>query len=213
MKRVLGPGFQLVLLAVAVLGVGALHVVHWASPARYVGAVILLGYACWPLLESSAIKQETGRSPAQEDNGTYVIYALARLASVIITVAFASSATPPWWLILCGALLLAVGMVLRTVAIRTLGAQYSNRVRWTDRDTVISTGPYRVIRHPSYTGMLLGHLGLAAGIGSLPGLAVVILLLLPAIIRRIKVEESVLSRSAEWSVFAASRSRLVPWLW
>jgi protein-S-isoprenylcysteine O-methyltransferase Ste14 len=212
-KRAFRPEFQLVLLAVAVLGFGSLHIVHWASPARYFGIVILLSYTCWPLLESSAIRQETGRSPTQQDNGTYVMYALARLSSVVITVAFASTTTPPWWQILCGGLLLAAGIVLRTAAIRTLGVQYSNRVRWTEHDTVISSGPYRAIRHPSYTGMLLGHLGLAVGIGSLPGLAAVFLLLLPAIIRRINVEESVLSRNAEWSAFAASRSRLVPWLW
>jgi protein-S-isoprenylcysteine O-methyltransferase Ste14 len=213
MRRAFSPGVQLILLAVVVLGVGAVHLVHWAPPQSYLGALVLILYVCWPLLESAAIARETRLDSADQDSGTYVVYAVARVVTVVLVVAFAPGVTPPLWQPVLGVLVLVAGMALRTIAIRTLGAQYSNRVRWGSGNTVVSTGPYRVVRHPSYAGMLLGHLGLALGIGSIPGIAAVLVVFLPAVVRRIVVEERVLSASQEWSAFAASRPRLVPWLW
>lgn len=213
MKKAFSPGVQLILLAVVVLGVGALHLVHWTQPESLLGGLVLIGYVCWPLLESTAIARETKLDSADQDSGTYVVYAVARVVSVIVAVVFAPNIAPPLWVPVVGVLLLAGGMALRTIAIRTLGAQYSNRVRWGNANSVVSTGPYRVVRHPSYAGMLLGHLGLAVGAGSIVGVAAVVVIFVPAIVRRILVEENVLGASAEWSAFAASRPRLVPWLW
>jgi protein-S-isoprenylcysteine O-methyltransferase Ste14 len=213
MKKAFSPGVQLVLLAVVVLGVGAPHLVHWTRPESFLGALVLILYVSWPLLESAAIARETNLDPADQDSGTYVVYAVARVLSVVVAVAYAPNIAPPPWVPVLGVLLLASGMALRTIAIRTLGVQYSNRVRWGVTNSVVSTGPYRVVRHPSYAGMLLGHLGLAVGLGSIAGIAAVVVIFVPAIVRRILVEENVLSASAEWSAFAASRPRLVPWLW
>lgn len=213
MKRTLTPVALLTALAAIVLGFGWAHIAHWGAPGKYAGLAILIAYSCWPLLESAAMAREARRGPAEQDRGTYAIYASARAATVLACVGLAPDTGPPTWQLTAGIALLISGMVLRTVAIQTLGGQYSNRVRWDAGSTVISAGPYKVIRHPSYAGMLLGHLGLVTGIGSLAGVAAFTLLFLPAIVKRILVEENVLDGSPDWSAFAASRSRLVPWLW
>ena len=213
MKKLASPLLQLPVLVLLVVGIGWLHVGKWPDPERYLGGGALLLYSAWPLLEAAAIARENRRSSAEQDRGTYLTYAVARVVTVIITVALAASQAPPQWVVLAGMALLVGGMLLRTAAIRALGSAYSNRVRWDEQSTVVSHGPYRLLRHPSYTGMLLGHLGLAIAVGSVAGIVAVSLVLLPGIVRRVLVEERALSTSADWTRFAAARSRLVPWLW
>ena len=51
-------------------------------------------------------------------------------------------------------LLIYVGMALRLYAITRLGAFFTTTVTVADQQTLIEAGPYRLIRHPSYTGLL-----------------------------------------------------------
>lgn len=207
------PAIQLVALGVLVIAVGWSHVSDWASPERWVALAGLAVYVCWPLAEATAIARETRRESTGQDKGTYVTYALARAVTVTVIVVTAADDTVPLWVTGGGTALLAAGIALRTAAIRALGSQYTNRVRWGPDSDVVSEGPYRWLRHPSYTGMLLGHLGLAACIGSVGGAVAVLVVFVPAIVRRIHVEERTLSSSPAWTAFAATRSRLVPGLW
>jgi protein-S-isoprenylcysteine O-methyltransferase Ste14 len=211
--RAAKPAVQLVALAILVIGVGWSHMSGWKGPEKWVGLAGLTLYACWPLFEGASLAREAARPSTEQDAGTYFTYALARAVTVIVTVFTASSTGIPLWQTAAGVGLLAAGIALRTAAIRTLGDEYSNRVRWGSDSEVVSHGPYRWLRHPSYTGMLLGHLGLAVTLGSPIGAAALFVLFVPAIVKRIRVEERTLSSSADWSAFAASRSRLVPGLW
>ena len=51
------------------------------------------------------------------------------------------------------------GVTLRAWAIHELGIQYSHRVVRISEGGLISSGPYRVLRHPAYAGMLLANIG------------------------------------------------------
>src|SRR5579871_6389970 len=76
------------------------------------------------------------------------------------------------------ALLLFVGGVtLRWSAISQLGPLFTVDVAIDANHRLIDSGPYRLIRHPSYAGALLALLGLGLLLGSLPALAA---LMLPA---------------------------------
>ena len=59
---------------------------------------------------------------------------------------------------------------------------------------VVSSGPYRWVRHPSYTGLLLILAGFGLGLGNWLALAICVALPLPALLRRIQVEEAELIR-------------------
>ena len=68
--------------------------------------------------------------------------------------------------VVTGTVLVAGGLALRLWAIRTLGRWFTSTVMVQDGQTVVESGPYRVLRHPSYTGALLTALGVTIALAS-----------------------------------------------
>lgn len=58
-----------------------------------------------------------------------------------------------------GLVFLLLGMALRRVAMGELGRFFVGVVTIQEDHSVVSTGPYRIVRHPAYTGILLGAVG------------------------------------------------------
>ena len=115
----------------------------------------------------------------------------------------------------CGCALLGIGMALRLWAIRVLDRWFTVDVAIQAGQRLVRHGPYRRLRHPSYTGALLCFYGLALGLGNLPSLLAIVLASSWAFARRIAVEEAVLADAfgTEWDDYAASRKRLWPGVW
>src|SRR5690348_13756232 len=67
---------------------------------------------------------------------------------------------PGWWPLVLGAVVFAAGLALRAWAVKELGRFFKFTVVVQEEHRVVDTGPYRLIRHPSYTGLLLVELGL-----------------------------------------------------
>jgi len=91
-----------------------------------------------------------------------------------------------------GLLLIPAGLALREWAIIKLGRFFSRTVQVETGHKIITEGPYRWIRHPAYTGMILIYLGIALALGTWLGVLVTLGLMLGATIYRISVEEKVL---------------------
>ncbi len=72
-----------------------------------------------------------------------------------------------------GVLLTAAGVTVALWARWHLGANWSGVVTLKEGHELIRTGPYRTIRHPIYTGILLALLGTAVAIGEMRGLLAV----------------------------------------
>jgi protein-S-isoprenylcysteine O-methyltransferase len=107
------------------------------------------------------------------------------------------------------------GMALRFWANRVLGRFYTRTLRIADDQTVIDHGPYRVLRHPGYSGMLVLWAG--AGLATLNWVVagVVIVGMGAAYRYRIRCEEEML-RSAlgqPYETYRARRWRLVPFVY
>ena len=137
-------------------------------------------------------------------------------SSLIMTYALTSFANFGSLGILIGGLgILAAGASFRIWAVLTLGRFFTPQVTIQEGHRVVQNGPYRFLRHPSYTGGLIGLLGLAVALGSWLGVLAVVLLPLAGILVRIHVEEAVLlaALGAEYREYAARTSRLVPGLW
>ena len=108
------------------------------------------------------------------------------------------------------------GIGLRLWSFRTLGRYFTFTVQTSADQPVITAGPYRVVRHPSYTGVLLAGIGLSlllfanwlslviATVGVMVGLGY-----------RIRVEERALlvQLGDGYRRYAATRKRLVPYVW
>ena len=87
-----------------------------------------------------------------------------------------------------GAVLLLGGLLFSVAARRHLGGNWSSRVTLKEGHTLTRSGPYRVVRHPIYTGILLAMAGNAIALGEWRGL-VAVLLTLAAFLHKIQIEE------------------------
>jgi protein-S-isoprenylcysteine O-methyltransferase Ste14 len=114
-----------------------------------------------------------------------------------------------------GVPLLLVGFVVRIVSRLALGKQFSGHVQTTENHRLVTTGIYGSIRHPAYLGYLCLLVGFPITFGSIGGLACAFALGIPALIYRIRIEESALERwfPDEYHVYRAKTRRLIPFLW
>jgi protein-S-isoprenylcysteine O-methyltransferase Ste14 len=103
------------------------------------------------------------------------------------------------------------GAALRDWAIVTLGRFFRREVTIEPGQRLIRRGPYRVARHPSYTGLLVVCAGYGLAFGSWVGAAVGLLLMALGLLPRIRVEERALA--GEFGGEYADYARLVPGVW
>ena len=111
--------------------------------------------------------------------------------------------------------LLWAGIALRWWSFRTLGRYFTFQVMTSQDQPVITGGPYRFVRHPSYTGLLLILAGIGLSYGNWLSLAALTFVPLLGFINRIRVEEAALSSTLgdSYTSYARGRKRLVPFLW
>ena len=182
--------------------------------------VVDLTLATWALLELGVRVRETlhGKGGRHRDRGTRILVALTLGAAIVTAVAAPSTQSLPTLAPLPAAGIVAIwlGLALRAWAIAALGSDFRTTVEVEPGQAVVSTGPYRWVRHPSYTGLLLIATGLAVARSAWVSLAVCVFLLLPALIRRVHVEEAELDHvlgDAYRSYQSSTRARLIPHFW
>lgn len=101
---------------------------------------------------------------------------------------------PEWfWIAVGGVVLTAVGVALAMWARLHLGANWSGTVSIREQHELIRTGPYRWMRHPIYSGILLGMAGTIFVVGEVRGL-IGFALMAAAFYVRARKEESWLNR-------------------
>lgn len=117
--------------------------------------------------------------------------------------------------VVIGLVLLAAGVLLRLWAVVALGRLFTFRVAIQAQHRLVSTGPYRFVRHPSYSGVLLACVGIGIADANLMSLAVLLLLPLAGILVRIRHEERTLTAALgdEYRRYSAATARLVPLVW
>lgn len=206
----------LALLVVALAGTAARLVLLWTVPVTglaVVQTVTLVLYLGWLLAETPTTVRSSRRAETATDRGTVNVYATFRLAT-LLTALFVPGdwdSYQPWMPAAVAVFALAVGF--RLWAITALGRFYSHRVRITGDHQVIEHGPYRLVRHPAYTGMAVAHAAFVLLFLNPFSAGVLVALLLPTLVVRIMIEEKVLLRLPEYAGFAAQRKRLIPWVW
>jgi protein-S-isoprenylcysteine O-methyltransferase Ste14 len=150
--------------------------------------------------------------PPAVERWTLVVYVAVRVTVVV------SAVLPPqpwqalsYWMVPPG-LVLVGGICLRLAAIRRLGRYYTHRVAIQPDQTVVTSGPYRFVRHPAYAGMLAGNLGLVAFFHN-PITLVAFAGLVVVLLWRISTEERALYRLPGYPDYARGRARLLPGVW
>jgi len=119
------------------------------------------------------------------------------------------------WPFVVGIVLIAAGIGLRAWSIASLGRFFQYRIRVQPGHQVVTRGPYRYVRHPSYTGIALVLAGIALACDDVWALPVVVVLGGVGLYVRIRAEERQLTKAlgAEYEQFAAGRKRLVLGVW
>lgn len=112
-----------------------------------------------------------------------------------------------------GLVLLVPGFVLMQMAEKYLARQFSVAVTLQKDHQLIQTGPYKLIRHPRYLGILLFFMGIALVFRSLLGVAMV-LALFGVLVWRIGAEEKLMGQAfgEEWDVYRRKSWRLLPFV-
>ena len=113
-----------------------------------------------------------------------------------------------------GIALMIIGLVLRQWAIAVLGRFFTLTVRVQSDHAVVDQGPYRLIRHPSYTGLILTGIGVALALRTGPGLVITFLVFTTVLGYRIRVEERALISGLgdRYLSYMKRTKRLIPYV-
>lgn len=188
--------------------------------------------AGWLILELSLIWRDRVRDKGStdEDRGTralnFGLILAAVLAADVLTGVISPHSParipgtypgtgPGGWPALAGLVVSWLGLAVRVWAVVTLGRSFRTTVEVDAGQAVVSRGPYRWVRHPSYTGLLLVAAGFGLAEGTWPGLAICLVLPAVAMLRRIHVEETALTQviGDAYRDYQNRTKRLIPGLW
>jgi len=114
-----------------------------------------------------------------------------------------------------GTSIICLGFILRYWSIIILGKYFRTTVEIDEGQKIIQKGPYKFIRHPSYSGMILFYIGY--GLVSQNWLSLILTVILPtsALLYRINVEEKAFIEElgVEYQNYKSKTKKLIPGIW
>jgi len=183
--------------------------------------VFWVTFTCWILPELVAWKvRRSAQSASSVDKGSLNLISI--LWSIGIGMAFLLSELVPSaaieWnrtsVFVAGIALMLVGTAFRWYSAGVLGKHFTFDVAIHDDHALVEAGPYRYIRHPSYSGALLSLLGFGMTLGNWAAFAVSLSCLAGAYGYRIPIEEAALTSAfgESYRQYVRKTWRLVPFL-
>ena len=160
-------------------------------------------------------RMRAGVQDRDEDRGSSgwlaILFPLGWLSAVVLTglrqFSFGSSSV-----FAAGLCAMAAGQLLRWWSIATLGRLFTVNVAIREGHRLVTHGPYRWVRHPSYTAVLLFHVGAAACLGNVLSVIALVACSTAGLLIRMRVEEDALLRGlgAEYAAYLQRTKRLIP---
>ena len=180
----------------------------------------LLWVACEMVLRLRQ-RRNRGRTVSREWRSLVVIWVCAVLGGVLagqLAVHLTALGIP--WLRSGQGIVLALviawcGIALRLWSVATLGRFFRPIVHILEGHQIVRTGPYRVLRHPAYTGVMVALFGLTLPLANIAAIVVVDALIVIAVLFRIGVEERALldGLGEQYAQYMAHTRRLIPGIW
>ncbi|HEU0026426.1 MAG TPA: isoprenylcysteine carboxylmethyltransferase family protein [Ktedonobacterales bacterium] len=170
-----------------------------STPAYTVAFVIAM--LIWAVPERiGSFWWRSARDPTarKQDRGSVYVVVGSLLVGVVVAYALASGwtgAAIPWLrpqVTIVGIALIVLGAMLRWWAILTLGRYFTIDVAVRSAQAVVQSGPYRFVRHPAYSGMLLTLLGIGLALANWASVVAVLTISLIGMLYRVRVEERAL---------------------
>lgn len=190
--------------------------------ARVIFDVVILAFAAGEVsIRVSTVRNRASKGKATIEWGSLVVVVaglgigIVGAVFVALRVAWAAIPVGRLELFVAGIVLMVLGIAFRAWSVIVLGRNFTVYVQVRDEQPVVETGPYRLLRHPSYTGLLVVCLGIGLALGNWLALVVVVVVPTIAILLRIRVEERALLAGIgePYRRFAETRKRLIPWVW
>ena len=165
-------------------------------------------------------RRSRSRTGTKQDRSTLLVVWLVIMVSVAAGIYVAkhwpAAALPHHRsFMFAGVALFVTGLLLRWWAIITLSRFFTVDMAIEPDHELIERGPFRMVRHPSYTGVLLAFVGLALTLGNWAALLAILVPIGAAFIHRMNVEENALSGALgpQYTDYMRRTNRLVPFLY
>jgi protein-S-isoprenylcysteine O-methyltransferase Ste14 len=209
--------WTLVVVGVAVyLG---LAVLGWGGLAAFFShaALVAIAAALFVMAGASLFADGNLSSGVREDRGNRWVLVVFTLIGLLDAYLRAYTDRTEFWTVdgdtirWLGVVLFAAGGALRIWPVFVLGRRFSGLVAIQPGHTLVTSGVYGVIRHPSYLGLLVNSLGWVLAFRSGVGVLLTAILV-PPLLARIRAEEKLLRTQfgEEYDAYCARTSRLVP---
>jgi protein-S-isoprenylcysteine O-methyltransferase len=171
----------------------------------------------WALILTKRAKSGAGGS---KDRGSFGVLMVVIWISIALAYQFEfavpQTGWPPVpWISALGIAVMIGGLAIRWYSIIYLGRFFTVNVAIAADHQLIDTGPYRWLRHPSYTGALLAFLGLAICMQNWASLVILMTGTTAAFLYRMRVEEAALTGAfgERYRLYMQHTARLVPGLY
>jgi protein-S-isoprenylcysteine O-methyltransferase Ste14 len=178
-------------------------------------AILIIILAAVDFVLPKILERQRSAGPTlAKDRWSYPLIYGATILSLIVGIAFRNwnlgEALGAWQY--AGLGIIVLGLVIRNWAIVKLGQFFSRTVTIEKDQHLVTVGPYRWIRHPAYTGMLLMYTGINLAVGTWLGALVGLVLVLMATLYRIGIEEKILIAAfgEEYREYMRHTWRLIP---
>jgi protein-S-isoprenylcysteine O-methyltransferase len=186
-------------------------------------ALVFWGAYVWAFLPEWRVVQggiEGAKSADSKDSGSirvllggmWVSLFLAFPLAFVGTWSFSRRVRLPMFAV--GVSLILLGSLLRRYCWRTLGQYFTGDVRARSDQPVIRTGPYSLVRHPSYTAGMMMFIGIGLGLGNWLSLALLTVATIATYSYRVVVEErTMLDTIGEpYGSYMKERKRFIPYI-
>ena len=171
----------------------------------------VIGGAVQPL-----IRGERSARTRRRDRGSFLLIYVGVVVYFIIAISFAGDgiAKLPSAAYYLGIIIMVLGIVIRQWAIAVLGRFFSRTLRVQKGQTVVEIGPYRYVRHPSYTGALIFFVGFGLALQSWGAVLALVPIFAVAYGYRIHTEEklSIGELGEAYVSYARRTKRLIPYV-
>lgn len=187
-------------------------ILHWKMFAIMATAATL-----W-LSQPTLRRHDVDAHRSSDRNTVLLILAMAGISTIVPEIEWAywrdeHTGSSVWNI--AGLTMMAGAAAYRIRAIYTLGKHFSSTVQTGETQELITSGPYRYLRHPSYLGAFVAIVGCAVLLQAWVGVLVAIVAMIYAYIQRINAEEKALEShfGTAYRDFQARTWRMFPGIW
>ncbi|MDC0254944.1 isoprenylcysteine carboxylmethyltransferase family protein [Bacteriovoracales bacterium] len=118
------------------------------------------------------------------------------------------------YIMVLGLFFCLIGLFIRVWSIKTLNKFFSWKIDIQKGHQLVQKGPYKRLRHPSYSGGILAMVGFNMALGAWPALCFLVLTYIPMVLFRIRAEETVLGKffKKDYEIYKKKSYSLIPFI-